>query len=168
MLTYHPSKDPYHCIYRILCILYDLEQTCIDIDLLKILDFYVLFPSRLKNIKLPQMYTSFRKIFKSISEPYEILPSDIKLISSIETIQQIAIKTLIAQHFIDGKLFLVNKICFIKENLTTELLTILEHSEIRTQEWYKILTKELSVLNLYGSEGLKSRTNLLEYQYDAI
>ena len=51
MLVYHPIYDSYHCIFRILCILHDIQQVDIEVDLIRILDFYVLFPSRLKNIK---------------------------------------------------------------------------------------------------------------------
>lgn len=169
MLVYHPMNDPYHCIYRILCILFDLKQENINLDLIRILDFYVLFPSRLKNIVLPQIYNSYKKIFKDISEPYENLPIDIKLLDGLKELQNNALKTLAAYNIIDSYCYLnEDKIIFYKDNITQGMLSLINDSQIRQKDWYKILIEKISIIEFYGNKGLKYRTKLLEYQYDAI
>lgn len=169
MLVYHPMNDPYHCIYRILCVLFDLKQDKVDVDLMRILDFYVLFPSRLKNIVLPQMYNNYKKIFKDIPEPYENLPIDIKLLDGLEELQNNALKTLAAHNIIDSSSYLnENKIVFYEDNISQGILSILDESQIRQQNWYKILIEKIATIEFYGNKGLKDRTKLLEYQYDAI
>ena len=169
MLVYHPIYDSYHCIFRILCILHDIQQVDIEVDLIRILDFYVLFPSRLKNIKLPQAYISYKKIFKQIPDPYENLPIDIKLLDSLKEIQNIAIKTLAAQNIIDKQTYLEkNKIIFFHKNISQNISSIILNSKIRQQDWSSVLIENISLIKFYGSNGLKDRTSLLEYQYDSV
>ena len=51
MLIYHPVHDINHCLYRILALLEISKHKEIDWELIKLMDFYVLFPHQLKNIK---------------------------------------------------------------------------------------------------------------------
>ncbi|MDX2353240.1 ABC-three component system middle component 5 [Stutzerimonas xanthomarina] len=52
MLMYHPAFDANHCLYRIVSILRATDDQQISWPLLRMLDFYYLFPGQLKNIKL--------------------------------------------------------------------------------------------------------------------
>ena len=83
--------------------------------------------------------------------------------------QNNALKTLAAYNIIDSYHYLnEDKIIFYKDNITQGMLSIINESLIRQQNWYKILIEKISMIKFYGNKGLKYRTKLLEYQYDAI
>ena len=53
MTMYNHAFDLYHCIYRIIHILMRLEENDIlELDRLRIWDFYLLFPSKVYEIRL--------------------------------------------------------------------------------------------------------------------
>lgn len=108
MLIYHPMKDPFNCIYRVLCILQDLKMQNVPYDLIKILDFYVVFPHLLKDIKLPRELIKYRSVLKEVPLPYENLPDARQLMFDISIIQDQAINSMVAKGvFIKNDLFLV-------------------------------------------------------------
>lgn len=167
MLIYHPMKDPFNCIYRMLCILQDIELSVISSDLIKILDFYIVFPHLLKDIKLPSNLSKHRKIFNNIKKPYENLPDARQLMFDISVIQDQVINSMIAKgvfvkdDFLHGNIKLHE---FYIEN--TDIKDILVKAKFREEEWYNILINDLSKIPLLGADGLKNRTGLMEYRYD--
>ncbi len=168
MLIYHPMKDPFNCIYRVLCILQDLKMQNVPYDLIKILDFYVVFPHLLKDIKLPRELIKYRSVLKEVPLPYENLPDARQLMFDISIIQDQAINSMVAKgvfiknDFISGNLNLRDT--YIKRREIVELIT---KAKFRETSWYKILIDDLSKIPLLGGSGLKNRTGLMEYRYDA-
>lgn len=168
MLIYHPMKDPFNCVYRVLCLLQDLKVQNVPYDLIKILDFYVVFPHLLKDIKLPKELIKYRPVLKEVKPPYENLPDAKQLMFDISIIQDQAINSMVAKgifiknDFISGNLNLRNT--YIKRK---EIVELIAKSKFRETSWYKILVNDLSKIPLLGSNGLKNRTGLMEYRYDA-
>lgn len=168
MLIYHPLKDPNHCIYRLLCILSDFDEEQMPIDLLKLLDFYTLFPHLLKQIKLPQVLRASKNMLKHISEPYENLPLPSKLLYDLGPIQNNCIEILACMDFID-KTKLENGLAKLNFSaFDKELSNLISDNEFQKECWYTFLIKELSKVEFYGGNGLKSRTNMMEYRYDSV
>lgn len=47
MITYNPAFDLYHCIFRMIHIIQRLDDNeCLEVDKIRIWDFYILFPSK--------------------------------------------------------------------------------------------------------------------------
>ena len=68
MLIYHPAFDAYHCVFRMLALIDSLPD--IEIDMLRLCDFYLVFPSEIERIRLPAELSHGRKIAKSSSSIY--------------------------------------------------------------------------------------------------
>lgn len=53
MITYNPAFDLYHCIFRMIHIIQRLDDNdCLEVDKIRIWDFYVLFPSKTYTIMI--------------------------------------------------------------------------------------------------------------------
>jgi hypothetical protein len=79
MIVYNQAFDLYHTIFRFLQFLNRFENgTEIEIERLRIWDFYLLFPNRIHEIRLKQNESDIRKIrnsfVKDSNNPYEKSP----------------------------------------------------------------------------------------------
>ncbi len=168
MLTYHPIHDLNHCIFRILCLAYDVKDSRIAVDLIKILDFYILFPHTLANLSMPRQFTSVKKSFKAIKTPYEELPAPAHLMFVLSPIQEQALKSLMGKGILEQNDLSRNYVSMQEKKLSKEILHLIEAGVFRKQEWYKNLVTIIPQINLKGKSGLKYKSGLLEYRYDSI
>ena len=167
MLIYHPLKDPNHCTYRMLCILYDMD-TSISYDLLKLLDFYILFPHLLKTIRLPKYLLSDKKILNKVQEPYENLPLPSKILFELSSLQNSCIDSFLTKGIIDKEEFENGKIRLNSKKLDLELLNLITNNCYKKEAWYIFLLEKLSKIYFNGKDGLKDRTKMMEYIYDSV
>lgn len=168
MLTYHPIHDPSHCIFRMLCLLYDMKNKKIAIDLARILDFYVVFPHALKSLSLPRDLHETKSAFRAIRDPYENLPTSSRLMYELSSIQDQALKALMAKGLIEQSEMSSGYISIRKNMLPTEINDLIQQSTFRATEWYKALITVIPEMPLKGKGGLKDRSGLLEYRYDNV
>ena len=68
MLIYHPAYDAFHCVFRMLAIIETVPN--IEVDKARVLDFYLLFPALMADIRLPVELAHARKLAKSVSNIY--------------------------------------------------------------------------------------------------
>ena len=167
MLTYHPIHDPSHCIFRILCLSYDLETSKFPIDLARILDFYVLFPHALASVSWPRELLETKRVFKAIKIPYENLPTPSRLMFELSSIQDQALKSLMAKGILEKASLSSGYISIRKAIIPSEILTLMQSSTFRKTEWYNALVNIISKIPLKGAGGLKDRSGLLEHRYDS-
>lgn len=172
MITYNPAFDLYHCIYRMLHILGRLVQgESIDVDKVRIWDFYLLFPQKVYGIHMRRddsEYLNLRKIYiQKSNNPYEYSGDNRKLFERLKPYQMTALSSLVSYGVIDREQFL-NKKLVICDNLKFQkLITDLEPldtKEANVLSFMSLFTKEMS---LSGENGLKQRTELMEFRYDA-
>lgn len=168
MLTYHPIHDPSHCIFRMLCLSHDIKDMNLSVDLARILDFYIVFPHTLKSLSLPRELLESKKVFKAIKEPYENLPTSSRLMFELSSIQDQAIKSLMAKGILEQSMLSSGYISTRNSMLPKELTSLIENSSFRQAEWYKALVNVVSKIPLKGIRGLKDRSGLLEYRYDNV
>ncbi len=65
MIIYNQAFDLYHCIFRILNFLNRFNPSdIIEVDKLRIWDFYFLFPNKVYDIRLKQNESDIRKLRK--------------------------------------------------------------------------------------------------------
>lgn len=168
MLTYHPIHDPSHCIFRMLCLFEDLGEEKNHIELIRILDFFVLFPYTVASMSLPRELSDAKKIFKEIEQPYENLPTPSRLMFELSAIQDQALKSLMAKGIVDNAELSAGFFSVRKTIVPVEITKLITESTFRKAEWYKTLLGRIAKLPLKGKGGLKDRSGLMEYRYDTV
>lgn len=168
-LSYQPAFDAAHCIFRFLRIQTSLNLNIIEFDKLRILDYYMLFPFRAAEIKLKQPDLRLRAISKQLENKagYATLPSGEVLFERMKIVQVSAAQTMAEKSAIDGGELRYGNVSFqpflLPEELSNRILTA------NTQDTATIdIIRVLSGYELLGKNGLKDRTELLEYRYDNV
>lgn len=168
MIIYHPVYDINHCLYRILLALETSDHDEFDWSLFKLMDFYVLFPHLLKEIKpFPHSLRAFKKIIKLIPDTYEVLPNSKRIIFELESIQNAAVQNLMAKGLISVSKFDKQVVSRTTELLPESLQDKISSDSRVNKEWYRLIVNELPLSDFDGKNGLKARSKLMEYKYDA-
>lgn len=165
---YHPAFDVNHCLYRITAILINTRGKQISWDLLRILDFYYLFPSQLKTISpWPSDIREYKSQVKDIPEQFEEISNKPRIFFDLLNFQSAAISELIAKGII------------LNENLSNECIKInieaipqgfidtLKEDTFLNSNVFKVITTALPRTKFHGKNGLKQRSGLMEYIYDS-
>ena len=166
MLTYHPLYDHSHCAFRILCLARDIDPDGVNWDLLKLLDFYLLFPHELKSISLPRNLIKNKSSFKKIPEPYENLPNAKRLFFSLGEIQNNTISFLLSKGICVREAFQEGIIKIRIEAIPKKISELFETASFKNETWYDFITRDLPTVGFDGDNGLKKRSGLMEYRYD--
>lgn len=168
MIIYHPAYDVNHCLYRILLALETSVHENFDWTLFRLMDFYVLFPHLLKDITpFPSSLQPFKKIVKAIPDAYETLPNSKRVLFELESIQNAAVQNLMAKGLINVSIFDKYTISRTTEQLPENLCEQLALDSRVSEEWYRLIVNELPLIEFEGKSGLKARSKLMEYKYDA-
>lgn len=172
MIVYQPAFDLYHTVYRLINLLgYFNKSDSIEIERLRIWDFYLLFPNKLSKIKLKQDEKDIKDIIKSVilknENPYEIITNDRKMFEKIRPYQMSALKYLASVGMIDIDYLANNRITKISNTVLMDLENQYTKLSIQEENTIKLLTSHFYYVPLHGKDGLKERTNLLESKYDA-
>lgn len=170
-LTYNEAFDPYHAIFRIM----RLGHVCppdskTSFDMLRILDFYLLFPFRIQGISLFSKDIAWRSISKSYQwmAPYGGMPDDRVIFSRMEPFQRAAVCSLVKSGHIASDEWTRDEILFATVSLPDAMHTRVNDSNIRMQNITKILYEIRDHYTLLGKNGLKDRSKLMEYRYDPV
>ncbi|OUL59295.1 ABC-three component system middle component 5 [Pseudoalteromonas ulvae] len=166
MLVYHPKNDIYNCMYRFLSIIKLANKNSIEFNRLRIFDFFFLFPHLADGIVYPKLkgVSNVRKLSRSFNEPYENLPDNKRLFSEISDYHIQAIQILCSK----GILRLDNDLVFIGENFENfNIQQLLIDNKYLEGLFYQKFVMLLMEVKLTGENGLKQRTGLMEYRYDA-
>lgn len=164
---YHPAQDANHCVFRTLLLLEHTVHEVIDLELYRLLDFYILFPHLLKNIKpLPAELRAYKRVLVTIPDPFESMRNTKRIMHELESLQAVALHNLLAKQLIDINSFKSNQLRRTNEPLPPELAAAIESSVLAQKEWFRMVVNELPMLNFGGKNGLKKRAGLMEFRYD--
>ncbi|MEW8351131.1 MAG: ABC-three component system middle component 5 [Candidatus Thiodiazotropha taylori] len=167
MLIYHPAYDLNHCVFRVLSLLASSTHKQFDTDLLRLLDFYVLFPHLLKTIKpFPSALKEYSKIIKHIPSSYEAIPNPKRILFDLEDVQNAAFHNLLARGIIDLDAFRSNLVVLNDSALPSNFLDQLTDNELANSDWFPLISDDLPLVGFLGKDGLKKRSSLMEYRYD--
>ncbi len=61
-----------------------------------------------------------------------------------------------------------NEFIIQKKYISDDFLKLIENTKSLDQNLLQLLNNDLNKLSLYGKDGLKNRTNLMESKYDAV
>lgn len=167
MLIYNQAYDLYHTMFRILQIMEKTEET-IEIDKLRILDFYLAFPSELMDIRSFRGFKKYVKYIKAEKNKYERVIDRKRLFFKMEHIQISAIKALISYGIFDAEEFKKGNVKKSYDKLSDSLLLRIQSANEENLNLITLITGPLASMNLFGHLGLKERTNLIEFKYDSI
>jgi len=145
-----------------------IEKNDIEFSKLKIIDFYIVFPHLINTIRFPRAkgLSKIKKTVKTFTIPYENLPSRRMVFSEMGDFQLQAIDILKSKKILEvSQDSMISKgECFFDEAIQN----LINNNRITSQNFNKNFIKILMDLPLYGDKGLKSRTGLMEYRYDAV
>ena len=173
MITYNPAFDLYHCIYRMAHILLKMdEHKPLEIDRVRIWDFYLLFPFKLLDLTIHRDEAEVRKARKFLIEdtadnPYEFKGDNRKFFEWIKPFQVSALNCLVSCGILKKDEYLNNRVCIESRDKLNDFLT--QAGPLTTEEHNALsfLGMFSRLMPLTGTDGLKARTQLLESKYDA-
>ncbi len=166
MLIYHPAFDIYNCVFRMLQLLTHMKQEDVELDRLRIWDFYLTFPNEARNISFPSTLSELKGIFKKKeSNPYEDLIDPKRIIERMKSFQLSALKCIASHGLIDSKSLSKNIVKRTEKPIPEELEKKFNELSIEKANIIKLIVGFWE-LPLYGKLGLKDRTGLIEFKYD--
>ncbi len=167
MLIYHPAFDSYHAIFRSLALLEELPIAPYEIERIRILDFYLVFPVALKHVIFPQKVVQYRRKLLRKTNRYEWVEDPQRIFGRLEPYQMAAFRFMAATELLDGDKFASGKIqrtrLILPERLAEDLLKF----KTTNSDLIQLLAGAFRQISLYGPAGLKGRTHLFEHRYDA-
>ena len=164
MLIYHPAYDAFHCLFRLLTI----SEVHRDIEILKIriIDFYILFPAEIRNVKLPKEFSEAKAWAKREVNRYRGPVHAGQAFREIEQIQMAAIGALAAAELIERDFLETGILRRTEKAIPYDLKLKMGRSFEECPEVANFVVYQLGTFPLKGDGGLKHRTGLLEYRYD--
>jgi len=143
----------------------------IEVDRLRIWDYYLLFPNKMSEIKIRREEKDIKGLITSLivkaNNPYEEVFDNKKMFEKIKPYQMTAIKSLASYGIVNKDYLTTNRITSISHDIVKNYVTKLEKLSIQEENAIKLLTSFFYHMSLYGTYGLKDRTKLLESKYDA-
>jgi hypothetical protein len=165
MLVYHPAFDIYHTLYRSIKILFN-KNISMEVLRLRIYDYYLLFPGEIINLKFPQKLLKQKKYFKFPDNPYNTILEPRIVFNRISHIQYTAYNCLSAYNFIAQEEYKNGRLTLLTDNIPDDFLKIINYSEMDIQVINFLLS--LNEVPLFGNNGLKERSNLMDSKYDNV
>lgn len=164
MLIYHPAYDAYHCVFRMLAVAECIKNT--EVDKARLLDFYLVFPAALEKIRLPSDMRSLRRIAKEVANVYRDPVSTTSMFLEMRHIQEAALKAIAASGLIAIDSYSAGYVertsMALPDALEEKLRDFINQNSVVTDA----VLNELAKIPLLGKDGLKHRSQLMEYRYD--
>ena len=170
-LTYNEAFDPYHAVFRFMRLWQGCRLTGMThFDMLRILDFYLLFPFRIQNMSFFSSDRGWRRISRAYEgrKPYGELPDDVSIFSRMEPFQRAAATSLVKAEVLSAEAWRNNQIDFLNAKLPLELVSRCAELNETMLDIIEILCAIRERYPLLGHNGLKDRTGLLEFRYDSV
>lgn len=171
MITYNPAFDLYHSIFRMAHILLKMDvQTPMEIDRLRIWDFYMLYPVQLNHVSLKQDENEIREARKMLKLKETIFDykGDIrKLFEWIKPFQLSALGCLVSCGILDKDEFEAGSVLVVNPDKLNAFVENAGDVSDHERNILKFLNFLFSDMPLTGVYGMKYRTKLLESKYDA-
>lgn len=164
MLIYTPALDPYHCSIRIVAAL-SRRRLPVSRDVLRIADFYLVFPSEIASIRLPKDALRIRKTAEQLRSAYHPTGAPRTTFNRMNQPFEAAVFALEAKGVVSTRDGERNLLTLISE--PEELLVAADAFFARLSPISSFVVDELMGWKFFGIDGLKHRTGLLEHRYDA-
>lgn len=158
----------YHTVFRLLQFLnrFDTEIQ-IEVDRLRIWDFYLLFPDKIQDITFERDIIKLRKQYiRETNNPYEKITEDRKIFEKIKPYQLAALNCIASYGIIEKSVLNQQRILITNKNLLNEFVNNFGELPAKEQNVISLMTGHFFKMSMFGKDGLKQRTNLIESKYD--
>jgi len=170
-IAFQPALDPYHSIFRLLRLI-PVIRACdrLEVNHVRILDFYIAFPFRISSIRVKSPHRRFKALGSRYSntKPYGDTPDDRTLFARMAPIQETAMQSLAEHGYLLGPELDAGWFTPTDALPPAELADRIEEVNGRDQDLMEFVGVLATEYNLLGRDGLKDRTGLLEYRYDPV
>jgi hypothetical protein len=153
--------DPYHCGFRMLRLL--SVEPKLEIELLYLLDFYLLFPFLLHEASMPEAVRSkFRELrVEKNQDQFVQIPSPQSLYRDLSVIQKTSLVGLAAKGLIDPTSFQLGIAQLNAGDVPTTLARRIEEVNLVDAPLMEFLVRQFANIGLLGPKGLRSLTGLV-------
>jgi len=167
MLTYHPIFDSNHCLFRIFFLLQRLEGVPLEIDKVRLFDFYLCAPHSLKILRTNsnELRSKKKNILNSLSR-YDEIDNPKTLFFDAESIQFTVLNYLAAKNIVSVDQYKKGYVVINSDNYSETIVSNEKKSIL--PKVIALIEDELQNIPLLGNDGLKHRSNLMEYRYDLL
>ena len=163
MIVYHPAYDAHHCSYRMLSVLYAVQNNSLSSEMIRFIDFYYLYPHLLKRLdSLPRPLNYKKKIIDDVEDPFEITPNPNTLFYELGKTQESVLNSLR-----NKSLFSIeNRLVKLNVNfLSKRLIDSFENNSFVSEDVFDVLIGSFPKVNLHGPNGFKAKSGLMEFRY---
>lgn len=152
---WHPSRDPYHCVFRMIRLL-STKHDGMPLERLRILDMYLLYPPLLHRLSLPtKVKEKFRALkIENPKTTFMKLPSNASVWQDLQVYQSAGIKQMVGRGLLDQSQFQNKVACLLDANLPDELVDRVSAENSNESMLMSLLVDGMSVLPMTGSSGL--------------
>lgn len=171
MILYNNAFDLYHTIFRMLHLLSKIEKDkVIEIDRIRIWDYYLLFTNEIFNIKPRKNKKEYNQLLKELNikknNPYQQIYDQRKTLEKIKPYQLSALNCLASYNIIDKEYLLKEEVKINSFDLLKRYTQSAGDLSDREKNIITIMTSFFRDISLIGNNGLKERSNLMESKYD--
>ena len=171
MILYNNAFDLYHTIFRMLHLLSKIEEDkVIEIDRIRIWDYYLLFTNEIFNIKPRKNKKEYNQLLKKLNikknNPYQQIYDQRKTLEKIKPYQLSALNCLASYNIIDKEYLLKEEVKINSFDLLKRYTQSTGDLSDREKNIIIIMTSFFRDISLIGNNGLKERSNLMESKYD--
>lgn len=172
MILYNNAFDLYHTIFRLLNLISKINNNDkIEVDRVRIWDYYLLFPGQIFQIKPRRNEIELKKLLKQLNvtkeNPYQKISDERMVLEKIKPYQISALNCLASYNIISKDELLEDKISITSRELLAQYVASIGDLSAREKNIITIVTSQFYEITLFGEKGLKNRSNLLESKYDA-
>lgn len=171
-VTYVAAYDPYHAVFRILVMLSLEQETILDIEAARIVDFYICYPWLVGNFKAAREISGQLKAAnaakrKNTPSAYQVAPEPSLIFRRMRPSQLAAMSSLASKGLVDRDRLALGALQRTQKRLPEKLSAAVDRELADRPELYTFITSILK-LPLKGIGGLKSRSGLEEFRYDTV
>lgn len=159
--VWHASRDPYHCVYRMVRLL-TAKTEPLAIEKLRLLDMFLLFPALLHRLWLPAAVKSrFRELkIEHPSKQFVRLPGTASVWQDLQIYQSTALKQMFGKGMLEEEAMHHRRASLVREHVPAELLERAVNQNRTEQALIELLVKDMADLPATGSSGLIRRAGL--------
>ena len=152
MITYNPAFDLYHSIFRMAHIAAKLDgDESLEIDKVRIWDFYLLFPDKVHTITIRRDEEELRKYRSTYLHPEQVS----------------ALNSLVSCGILSKSKYEAGRVSVADHEALTRFLDRTGDISGRERNVLAFMSSLSRFMSMTGEYGLKARTKLLESKYDA-